>query len=146
MVSRETAFACYNEQMLLTPPPEAIFYETDTLYACLASYPLTAGHTIVAWKQSVADLNALSCDEYAELMEAVDIVRDALLAVLGVEKVYLMYMDEVKHVHWHLVPRYDEAGLNVFKHTPEETKDFSLTAALRAAVVDTQSEHHHVAV
>ena len=29
------------------------------------------------------------------------------------KKVYLIYMDETQHVHWHLIPRYNEKGYDV---------------------------------
>lgn len=116
---------------LVEPPKEAIFYEDEKLYVCLASFPITKGHTVVVWKDKVSDLHLLSREDYEYLMDIVDVVRDALLKVLNLEKVYLMYMDEAKQVHWHLVPRYDEQGFNVFKHEPVEIKDFELAEDLR---------------
>lgn len=103
---------------------------------CLALYPITKGHTIVIWKQHAPDLRVLSDAEYDYLMEVMDVIRDTLLKVLNVEKVYLMYMDETKQVHWHLVPRYNEKGFNVFAHEPEKTKDFALAPALREAFIE----------
>ena len=107
------------------PPPESIVYEDAWLYVCLALYPITKGHTIVVWKGEVTDLHNLSDAEYDYLMSIVDVARDSLLRAFDVEKVYLMYMDEARQVHWHLVPRYDEKGFNIFMHSPERTKDFS---------------------
>jgi histidine triad (HIT) family protein len=120
---------------LPTPPPEAILYEDDKLYACLATYPITRGHVVVVWKTHVQDLHYLGEDDYDFLMDAVNRVRDAMLKSLDIEKVYLIYMDEAKHVHWHLVPRYNEKGFDVFEHEPEETNDFSLTTQIKAALV-----------
>ncbi len=113
------------------PPSEAIIYEDDKLYVCLASYPLTIGHTIVVWKDQVEDLHLLSIKEYEYLMDIVDQVRDLLLNYLNVEKVYLLYMDEAKQVHWHLVPRYEEQGFNVLIHEPVLLEDFSLAGELK---------------
>jgi len=115
------------------PPPESIFYEDEWLYVCLALYPLTKGHSIVAWKKRVPDIKNLSDREYDYLMEIMDIARDVLIQTLQVEKVYLLYMDEIKQVHWHLVPRYNENGFNVFAHLPEKTSDFSLAPTLQKA-------------
>jgi diadenosine tetraphosphate (Ap4A) HIT family hydrolase len=98
---------------------------------CLALYPITKGHTVIVWKKGLPDLRDLSDAEYDYLMEVVDITRDALLQALKVEKVYLMYMDEARHVHWHLVPRYNEQGFNVFMHEPARTSDFSLAPHVR---------------
>ena len=61
----------------------------------------------------------------------VNIARESLLNTFGVEKVYLFYMDEMEHVHWHLVPRYNEKGFNVFTHKPKKTDDFSLAAKIK---------------
>lgn len=64
-------------------------------------------------------------------MEIVDVTRDVLLKTLNIEKVYLIYMDEIKQVHWHLVPRYNEQGFNVFSHESQKTDDFSLAPELK---------------
>ncbi len=126
---------------LPTPPKESILYEDDRVYVCLASYPMTKGHTMVVWKGDVKDIHSLSCDEYDYLMDIVDVARDTLLEALNVEKVYLLYMDEVKDVHWHLVPRYDEKGFNVFLHTPSRATDFPLADTLRSAFRKTMGRH-----
>ncbi|HEX8993714.1 MAG TPA: HIT family protein [Candidatus Paceibacterota bacterium] len=116
---------------LPTPPKESIIYEDDRLYVCLASYPLAKGHTVVVWKDDVPDLNFLEREDYEYLMDTVESARNALLKALGVEKVYLVYMDETKHVHWHLVPRFIEEGFNVFLHEPSLASDFSLAPEIR---------------
>lgn len=116
---------------LPTPPKESIVYETKDLYVCLALYPLVQGHTVIVWKKQVPDLRDLTCKQYEHLMHTVDLVRDALLKALKIKKVYLVYMDEVKHVHWHLVPRFNEKGFDVFAHKPEKTKDFSFAPTLK---------------
>lgn len=108
------------------PQDGAMIYEDDRLYACLASYPKARGHTVVVWKEDVEDLHLLSREEYEHLMDRVDEVRDALIDALGVEKVYLVYMDEARHVHWHLIPRYEEKGVEVLEAEPDRLEDFSL--------------------
>jgi len=121
---------------LPTAPEEAIIYENDFLYVCLAPFPVTSGSTVVVWRGGVVDLHNLNQKEYNYLMEIVDVTRDALQRVCYVEKVYLIYMDEAREVHWHLVPRYNEEGFNVFKHIPLETRDFSLAPLFREAFLD----------
>ena len=117
--------------MFSTPIPESVIYEDEKLYVCLASFPITKGHSIVVWKKPVPDLNLLERKEYEYLMDIVDIIRGALLKVLHVDKVYLLYMDEARHVHWHLVPRFNEEGFNVFSHEPKENHDFSLAESIK---------------
>jgi len=117
---------------LPTPYPESLIYQDDKLYCCLATYPLTKGHTVVVWKSPVSDLHLLSKQDYLYLMEKVDLVRNALIRALNLEKVYLMYVDEANQVHWHLVPRYNEKGYNILVHQPTETHDFSLASIIRS--------------
>lgn len=113
------------------PDRKALIFEDGKLYVCLANYPLTKGHTVVVWKEDVSDLHLLNEQEYDYLMDVVDATRDALLKTLNVQKVYLLYMDELKHVHWHLLPRYNEKGYDVFHHEPKVLKDFSLAEKIR---------------
>lgn len=122
------------EALLLNPPENSVFYETDLVYAALAQHPISRGHTIVAWKKPISDLGAMDAKDYAYLMLTVDKVRNALLKVLGVQKVYLMYMDEVKHVHWHLIPRYHLMGFALLRARPKKQLTFPLAARLRKSL------------
>ena len=108
------------------PFKEALIYQDDKLYVCLANYPIVKGHTVIVWKKPVKDLHLLSKSDYEYLMDKVDEIRTALLKTLKIEKVYLTYLDEAKQVHWHLVPRFNEKGYNVFLHKPKKIQDFSL--------------------
>ena len=112
------------------PQSGAIFFQDDKLYSTLAEQPITKGHTVVVWKDLVKDLGRLNEIDYDHLMDVVDKVRNAMMKVLGVKKVYLIYMDEAEHVHWHLVPRYNEKGFNVFEHEPGKLEDTSLARDL----------------
>src|SRR3989338_1180758 len=108
------------------PKEGAVFYEDKNLYATLANYPITKGHVVIVWKKKVTDLHLLKKNEYEHLMDVVDAVRDAMLKALKIKKVYLIYMDEAKHVHWHLIPRYNERGMNVLKEKPKKLEDTGL--------------------
>lgn len=120
-----------------TPLEEEILYKDQWLYVKLAAYPATKGHVVVVWQKEVPDIHLLSDREHDYLMQIMDVARDALLKVLGVEKVYLAYLDEAKRVHWHLVPRYDVKGFAVFAHqATEKNTDFSLVGPLRDAFAD----------
>lgn len=118
-------------EKLPEPKDGAIFYEDEKLYICLANYPITKGHTIVVWKKDIKDLHFLSREDYEYLMEKVDEARNALIKTLNIEKAYLIYADELNHVHWHLVPRYDEKGFNMLTHKPKECSDFSLAKEVK---------------
>lgn len=108
------------------PKVESIIYEDNKLYVCLARFPITKGHIVIVWKEDKEDMHLLERLDYLYLMDKVEEFRNKQLEVLGLEKVYLIYMDEAKQVHWHLVPRYDEEGFNIFSHSPEEEIEYSL--------------------
>ena len=120
------------DSKLPKPVRRAMIYENDKLYACLANYPVAEGHVVVVWKENVSDLHLLSRKDYEYLMDKVDEVRNAMLKALKIKKVYLIYMDEVNHVHWHLIPRYNEKGFNIFNHKPSKIKDFSKAERIKA--------------
>ncbi len=117
------------------PYSEAIIYQDAKLYACLANYPIVKGHTVIVWKKSVPDLHLLSRRDYEYLMDKVDEIRTALIKTLKIQKVYLTYLDEAKQVHWHLVPRFNKKGYNVFLHKPKKIKDFSLVNKIKEHLI-----------
>lgn len=114
-----------------------LLYEDHLVYAALAAKPFVRGHVVVVWKRRVRDLHLLSRRQYEHLMDIVDLVRNAMLRVLRVKKVYLLYMDEANHVHWHLVPRYVEKkqGLEFLCALPRTaSQDMRLSQALREQI------------
>ncbi len=113
------------------PLEGAVFYEDKFLYATLANFPKAKGHVVIVWKKKVTDLHLLSKKQYEHLMGVVEEVRTAMLKVLKVKKVYLLYMDEAKHVHWHLIPRYEKMGMVVLREKSRKLKEFSLAEKLR---------------
>lgn len=119
----------------IKPVKKSIIYEDQNLYVCLAKYPIANGHMVVVWKKDVSDLHLMPDRDYDYLMDTVFAARNALLKTLKIKKVYLLYMDEAKHVHWHLIPRYKEKGFDVFQHNPKTLNNFSLAKKLRKNLV-----------
>lgn len=124
-----------NNETLPQPYENAIIYKDDKLYACLANNPLTKGHVVVVWKEAVRDIHLLSRKDYEYLMDKVNEIRDAMLKTLKIEKVYLMYLDEICQVHWHLVPRYRKRGLGHLLGKVGKLRDFSLDDKIRKNLV-----------
>jgi len=106
-------------------------YEDQNLFVCLANRAVAVGHTIVMWKKKVKDLNLLPDRDYDYLMDTVFATRDALIKTLRVKKVYLVYMDELNHVHWHLIPRYKKQGFEALQSKAVVLKDFSLANKIK---------------
>lgn len=114
------------------PKEGPVFYNDEKVYACLAFEPKVEGHTIIAWKNEVEDLSHLSTADYQHLMNIVNMVQDALLKAFKTTKVYLAYLDESCHVHWHLFPRIEGAkkGFDLMAQTSGELKDLSKVSLL----------------
>ena len=89
------------------PKKGTVFYEDDKLRACLAFDPIIKGHSILEWKEHIEDLNDLNLEDYSYLMDFVYKIRDALKKAYNVPKVYVAYLDESCHVHFHFFPRKD---------------------------------------
>lgn len=117
---------------LPTPVKGAIFYEDNDLYACLANNPIVNGHCIIVWKKNIEDIHLLDKNDYEKLMNIVDKVRDALLKTMKTDKIYLIYMDEIKHVHWHLIPRTGgDSGFTLLEHEPQQLTDTDLAEKIK---------------
>jgi diadenosine tetraphosphate (Ap4A) HIT family hydrolase len=119
------------------PFKNAIIYRDDKLYACLANKPIVRGHVVVIWNKPVKDLHLLSRPDYEYLMDRVNDIRRAMMKTLKVKKVYLLYMDEISHVHWHLIPRYNKSGIQNLTGRPGKIKDFTLDDKIRKNLIIT---------
>ncbi len=113
------------------PFKNAVIYKDKKLYACLANEPIVYGHVVVVWHKAVKDLNLLSRQDYEYLMDKVNDIRKAMIKTLKVKKVYLLYMDEANHVHWHLIPRYNKLGVKNLTGKPGKLKNFTLDDEIR---------------
>ena len=116
------------------PKEGTVFYEDEKVYACLAFEPIVEGHTIVAWKGEVEDLSHLSLEDYQHLMNVMNMVRNALLKAFKTTKVYLAYLDEACHVHWHLFPRKESGkkGFGLMAQPHGKLTDLSKVSLLRS--------------
>ena len=42
------------------PNEKSIIFQNKKLYVCLATYPITEGHTVIVWKKHAKDLHLLN--------------------------------------------------------------------------------------
>ena len=117
------------------PIKKSIIYNDPHLYFCLARDSIARGHSVLVWKKEVRDLKMMPDRDYDYLMDTLFAARNALMKTLGVKKVYLIYMDESNHVHWHLVPRYKEKGFDLLSKKPKKLKDFSLVEKIEKNLI-----------
>lgn len=93
--------------------PGYIVWENNTHTAFLNIFPLAKGHTLVVPKKNIGDyVFGLSEKQYTELWEASRLVAKLLEEKLGVERIFVAVEGiEVPHVHIHLIPMWQEQGL-----------------------------------
>ncbi|MCK5510012.1 HIT domain-containing protein [Candidatus Parcubacteria bacterium] len=92
-------------------------YEDEKVYAFFDILPISQGHTIIAPKNHISDIENLSESELCAMTAAIKKIGKAIIDGLGV-KGYSVFLDNksaanqhVPHVHFHLVPRAEGDGL-----------------------------------
>lgn len=86
---------------------EQVLFEDDAILVILDDFPLAKGHALVILKRHLPDLSAVSSEAASMLGKAVARVAAAIKAALDAESVYVASVGEqVRHVHYHVVPRY----------------------------------------
>jgi diadenosine tetraphosphate (Ap4A) HIT family hydrolase len=84
-----------------------ILWEGDlcrAVWAYEADYP---GLCRVVWDRHVKEMTDLDLDDRNRMMRVVFALEQALIQVLGPEKVNLASLgNQVPHLHWHVIPRF----------------------------------------
>src|SRR5262249_26990625 len=94
-------------------------YEDASVLAFLDVNPLSRGHTLVIPKQPADTLDQLSDDAAAALGRALPRIARAVLAVTGASAYNVLQNNgpaahqAVFHVHFHIIPKLDGAGLGI---------------------------------
>lgn len=104
--------------------PAAVVYETDTELAFLDINPVNAGHTLVIPKEHHTVIYNTPDETLASLMHAVKKVTHAVKKGVGADGINLHVNNEraagqdVPHVHVHIVPRFENDGIAMWKQHP----------------------------
>jgi histidine triad (HIT) family protein len=95
-------------------------YEDDHVLAFLDVMPLARGHTLVIPKQEAATLDKLSDEASAAIGRVLPRISRAVLAATGATAFNVLQNNgalahqAVFHVHFHIIPKYDDAsGLGI---------------------------------
>ena len=93
--------------------PSYKVYEDDKIVAFLDINPYAPGHTLIVPKEHTLDVTTISLDMLSYIMErARDIAKD-VTSKLGAPGFTLIqnngFVQEVKHFHLHVIPKYKEA-------------------------------------
>lgn len=89
------------------PTPPVVFEDAD-LIATLCESPISKGHTQIIFKKHYHELAEVDKEDSAKLGSLMPVIAKAIKHGLGAEMVYVACIaEEVRHVHFHLVPRYE---------------------------------------
>ncbi len=95
--------------------PSHKVYEDDHVFAFLDIGPLSEGHTLVIPKEPAATMDALSDESAAAIGRVLPRLCRAVMKATGAKEYNIlqnngpMAHQAVFHVHFHIIPKYDEA-------------------------------------
>jgi diadenosine tetraphosphate (Ap4A) HIT family hydrolase len=92
-----------------TPDHLYLIAELSTGYAVLADNQYYPGYTIFLAKQCVPELHELATDIRSRFLDEMAQVAEAVFRAFKPRKLnYELLGNSVSHLHWHLIPRYDD--------------------------------------
>ncbi|HZG10184.1 MAG TPA: HIT family protein [Allosphingosinicella sp.] len=97
-----------NETIARFGYPATLIAEYENWLVLLRPEQPTLGSLILAAKSDATAFSALPAEAFAELQAAIGDVEDVLTGAVDYEKInYLMLMMVDRHVHFHVIPRYE---------------------------------------
>ncbi|MDP2750674.1 MAG: HIT family protein [Nanoarchaeota archaeon] len=102
--------------------PSAKIYEDDETYAFLDIAPVNPGHTLVIPKHHTEKLGSLSDKQLGHLMHSVNTITKAVEKGTKADATNVTLNNGeaagqvVKHVHFHIIPRFKGDGLKPWQH------------------------------
>ena len=113
-------------------------YEDDRVLAFLDIHPLSPGHTLVIPKEPAETLDALSADSAAAVGRVLPVVARAIQRATGAVAYNVLQNNgriahqEVLHVHFHIIPRFEDGrGLGITWKANEVNDPEGLLARIR---------------
>ena len=100
--------------------PCAKVYEDDSVLAFLDLAPVHPGHTLIIPKSHFKDMLEVSSDLGTSVFAAIQKVAAAVLKATGAQGFNIMQNNglaagqTVFHIHWHIIPRFDDDGLKMW--------------------------------
>lgn len=102
------------EQIVDREIPATIIYEDDTVLAFSDATPLSKGHTLVIPKRPIENIYELDDDTGAKVMSTVTRVAHAIKKAFNPKGLNVVQNNgsfasqSVFHLHFHIIPRYDD--------------------------------------
>lgn len=97
--------------------PSHKVYEDDETFAFLDIMPRSKGHTLVIPKAGAENIEDIRAEDFAAMMQTVHKLAPAVKRAVGADGVMLQQLNGpaagqiVFHIHFHIVPRFDDVPL-----------------------------------
>ncbi len=115
--------------------PSAKVYENEAVLCFLDIAPVTRGHCLVIPKKHVENILEMPSQQAGELHEAVRRVAQGMLQGLGAQG-FNVGMNNfqaagqlVMHAHWHVIPRFEGDGLQLWPQGKYDNEQEMLSIA-----------------
>ena len=116
-------------------------YEDDLVLAFLDTSPLSRGHTLVIPREPAETLDQLSAEAAAAIGRVLPRISRAVLAATGARAYNVLQNNgsaanqAVMHVHFHIIPKYDDgSGLGIGWKPVSFADGAALASAIAAAL------------
>ena len=117
--------------------PSINLYEDEKTIAFLDIYPIAKGHTLIIPKNHSATLYDISIEDAEAVGATVSRVAKAVKKVLKCDGVNVyqgnerVAMQEIFHVHFHVIPRFENDGIVLMAQKSELKEDPEITSKLK---------------
>ena len=122
--------------------PSSKVFESDTIYAFLDLNPVHKGHTLIIPKKHFRDVTELDTALGSDIFDAMQRVAKAVMEATGARGFNVLQNNGriagqmVDHLHWHIIPRFADDGLNLWPQGKYDSmNEMNATAAKIAALV-----------
>ena len=115
-------------------------YEDDQVLAFLDINPLSPGHTLVIPKEPAVTVDALSDESSAAIGRVLPRISRAVLAATGATAFNILQNNgadahqAVFHVHFHIIPKFENAGLGLAWHAKKLKNGQEMANAIQKAL------------
>jgi histidine triad (HIT) family protein len=117
--------------------PSVKLYEDEKTIAFLDIYPVAKGHTLIIPKNHSATLYNISIEDAEAVGATVSRVAKTVKKVLKCDGVNVYQgneraaMQEIFHVHFHVIPRFEDDGIVFMAQKGELQEDPEITSKLK---------------
>ena len=123
-IPEHTSEACIFCKILKNEIPSNKIYENDNVFAFLDINPVNPGHVLVIPKEHYDHMEEVPDDLLCEVIKAIKKITIAVKEALGTDSVNIginngkLAGQIVPHVHFHIMPRFENDGHELFHGKP----------------------------